>query len=287
MNLLLGVFFGILTMLAYGFAEIAETQAARKTVILRSNLWGWAIGSAMLLMIFLLVFHANLPSVSLFQAILAAVAGILGALGYLAFYKALRTGKASVIAPISNASAVITVVLSLILLGEKILLLQILGICLIICGSVLISVRKREAKTPAKAYSAGTKYALAVMVFWGLMLFIIGFLVREIGWFFPVFFSTVAAAITDLAIALSSRTNLAFPRAAARPVLIESILSTTGFLFYGLGANLAPIAIVAPIASASTFVTVVTARVFLRERPALPYMTSIAFLIAGLVLISI
>jgi transporter family protein len=286
MDLLLGVSFGIFAMLAYGFAEIAEVQASRKTLILRSNLWGWFIGSVLFVSIYFFVFHAKLPSITAAQMILSAVAGILSAIGYLTFYKALRSGKASVVDPVANGGAIIAVVLGLVILGERLLLTQAFGIVLIVGGTLLISIERKSANRRAKNYAVGLNYAVLTMVFWGLTLFIIGFLVQKIGWFAPVLFSAIAATVTDFILALVSRTKLTFPINAAKPILIESIVSAVGFMFYSFGVSVSSIAIVAPIAGASTFVTVITALVLFKERPNIFYTLSIASLIVGLVLLS-
>ncbi len=62
-------------------------------------------------------------------------------IGNITYYVALEQGFASVIVPLSNTYVVVTVILSMIILKEKIRLSQIAGIILVIAGVVLINLK--------------------------------------------------------------------------------------------------------------------------------------------------
>ena len=64
---------------------------------------------------------------------------ILFNIGNIAYFTALEKGLASVIVPLSNTSVVITVILSVIILKEKIRLHQVIGILLVISGVILVN----------------------------------------------------------------------------------------------------------------------------------------------------
>lgn len=73
------------------------------------------------------------------QSIQAILAGILGSLGYVFFIKALERGKASIVIPLTALYPAITVVFALLLLKEKITVLQALGIVLALVATILMS----------------------------------------------------------------------------------------------------------------------------------------------------
>ncbi|WFO76395.1 EamA family transporter [Desulfurococcaceae archaeon MEX13E-LK6-19] len=71
--------------------------------------------------------------------IFAVLAGILGGVGYILFMKALETGKASVVLPLTALYPAITVILAMVVLGEKISITQAIGIVLALIAVILIS----------------------------------------------------------------------------------------------------------------------------------------------------
>jgi uncharacterized membrane protein len=66
--------------------------------------------------------------------------GFVGALGLASFYLALERGKASVVVPIIGLYPVLTAVLSVLLLHERLAPLQIAGVALAAAAVVLISI---------------------------------------------------------------------------------------------------------------------------------------------------
>ena len=67
-----------------------------------------------------------------------AASGLCGAVGLATFYLALDRGKASAVVPMISAYPMITAALALAFLGESIGTAQLVGICLVIGGVILI-----------------------------------------------------------------------------------------------------------------------------------------------------
>jgi len=87
-----------------------------------------------------LVWRGDLFSASPRQALLAFLAGLFGATGYIAMIKALETGgSASVVVPLTSLYPAVTVVLARILLGEEITLSKALGVVLALLAIYLFS----------------------------------------------------------------------------------------------------------------------------------------------------
>ncbi len=80
------------------------------------------------------------PAISMNQTFLyAAAAGAMGVLGSFALYLALSTGKASVIVPLTALYPVVTILLSFVVLQEKITLFQGAGVFFALVSMFLIS----------------------------------------------------------------------------------------------------------------------------------------------------
>lgn len=71
--------------------------------------------------------------------IFLVLSGIATGASWLCYYRALKLGPASLVAPIDKLSVVLVAVFGLIFLGEKLTLLHALGVLLIAGGAILIA----------------------------------------------------------------------------------------------------------------------------------------------------
>ena len=72
--------------------------------------------------------------------LLAVTGGVISVLAFIAFIRALQLGEASIVNTIRALSAAVTVIVAILVLGEKLTLLKGLGIVLAIVAAVLLSV---------------------------------------------------------------------------------------------------------------------------------------------------
>lgn len=74
------------------------------------------------------------------EVFFVALGGIMsGFLGLFFFFKAVKGGEVSVVAPVASTSPLWGSLFAFLLLGESLSLLRVLGILLVVCGIVLIS----------------------------------------------------------------------------------------------------------------------------------------------------
>lgn len=66
------------------------------------------------------------------------LSGIMGALSWLAYFLALKSGNVSKVVPVDRLSIVFAVVLSFVFLGESLNLTSIAGITLMVLGAILL-----------------------------------------------------------------------------------------------------------------------------------------------------
>jgi transporter family protein len=129
---LLSAFFAALTAI---FAKMGiknvdtDLATAIRTVIILILAWGIAFFKGGTKSIFSLT-KENL--------IFLCLSGIATGLSWIFYFKALQAGKVSQVAPVDKISVAITVVLSVLFLHERISPLGILGMVLIISGTVVM-----------------------------------------------------------------------------------------------------------------------------------------------------
>ncbi len=82
--------------------------------------------------------HKDISSISRYSLIFLLLSGISTGLSWLFYFKALQIGDASKVVPIDRLSLVFTIILAALILKESLSIKAILGVVLMVVGSVLI-----------------------------------------------------------------------------------------------------------------------------------------------------
>ena len=133
--LLSAVFAAFTAILAkVGIKDVSSNLAtAIRTVIILLVAWGIVIITGE---------HKGLQSVSKYSMLFLVLSGIATGLSWLFYFKALQMGQASKVAPVDKLSLVLTMLLAVVILKEKLNLLTILGAGLITLGTVFVALAK-------------------------------------------------------------------------------------------------------------------------------------------------
>ncbi|MEA2683234.1 MAG: hypothetical protein QOK05_1562 [Chloroflexota bacterium] len=168
---MLAVGLALLSSLCWGTADFGGGLAARRVGVGGVVLFSQMAGAVVLLGICLV---AGQPFPHLF--VVAMVAGVLGAIGLLLFYRGLALGKMSLVAPVAACGAVVPVVFS-IATGQLPRPLTLAGLASAMVGVVLASISSSdgnaEARGAANARTAGIMAIGAALCF-GLFLLLLG-----------------------------------------------------------------------------------------------------------------
>jgi len=114
------------------------------------------------------------PEHDLRSVLLGSVAGLLGAAGQLVLFDALRRGPAYLVFPVISLSPVVSVLLSVVLLGERASPRAWTGIVLALLAMPLLSYQPPNHSSPVKGR---LWFALAFLVFlaWGIQAYVLRF----------------------------------------------------------------------------------------------------------------
>ncbi|MFG4003395.1 EamA family transporter [Flavobacterium aquidurense] len=129
---LLSAFFAALTAIfaKMGIKDVdTDLATAIRTVIILILAWGIAF------------FRGGTNSIHLLtkqNLIFLGLSGIATGLSWIFYFKALQIGKVSQVAPVDKISVAIAIILSVIFLNEKISPLGIVGVIMIIGGTIII-----------------------------------------------------------------------------------------------------------------------------------------------------
>ena len=283
------VLMGILVMLSWGISDIFAAKVSRRIGARAIFFYSQLI----LVSLFLISSPLNgFPShISLGDMALIALCGILSLIGYLSLIKGLQQGPISVVSILSGSAPVITVIMALLFLDERITLLQGIGVICAIIGAILASLSLKEMRSFSfESWRKGARYGFFSMVGFGLFYVIADGLVERMGGFYPIFFAKSVSFLVFLCL----------PRAvsAVRGEKISGkwlwlmvgaigVLEFLGQIFYGRGVDLGQTAIIVPIASAFPIVTITLAYIFFKERLEKTQYLGIFTALVGIVLIAI
>ena len=129
--------FSLATMVCWGmwgiFGKLASAQINSRLLILIST----STSFLLIWTVFLISgFEIEKKGLGIGYSMLA---GIVGSIGTIFFYLALRNGKASVVVPLTALYPLVTVILSFLLLKENISSLNFIGILLALIAGILLS----------------------------------------------------------------------------------------------------------------------------------------------------
>lgn len=132
--LLSAVFASLTAILAkMGMSNVPSNLAtAIRTIVVLIIAWGIVIGKGRL---------SEIRTINRKGWVFTLVSGLFTGLSWLCYYRAIKDGIASVVVPIDKLSIVITVAVSVVFLREKVSLKQLLGLILLVGGTMTLLIK--------------------------------------------------------------------------------------------------------------------------------------------------
>jgi drug/metabolite transporter (DMT)-like permease len=217
------------------------------------------------------------------SALFAVPAAFLGTLGLIAFYRGMAAGSISLVAPIAATGALLPVTFGL-ATGERPSTLQLAGIGLAVGGAVVTSYEPGTASERPRM-AVGIGWALLAAVAFG-------------GYFIPMHeasegdfvWATLVFRMTSFSLVLAA--VLAFrPRLTRSPrelgvLACIGLADTSGNVLFAAASSRGLVSVVSVLASLYPVMTVILARVYLRERVTRVQEGGAVATLAGVVLVS-
>lgn len=282
-----GVIFGILAMLGWGTADFFAAKCVKR--VKSEKLYFWVQLSGLIPMFLLFILFFKIPVISLVFLILVLFAALLTLLEYVFLYKSFEYGKVSLVTPIAASYPILTVVFSVLFLNETLSFYQIISVTLILIGIILISLKINELrKLKFKMSTKGLDFAFISLLASSVLFTILGFLIKELGWFVPIFLMKIFVVIYMSIYLKTRKQKLTFTSNNLKYyIILIGLLEVFAYLMYGLGAFTFLNTIVVPISATYPLVTIILARIFFKDRILLVQWLGIFSIIAGLFIVSI
>lgn len=280
------IFFALISFFAWGVGDFLVAVTSRSLGAYSSTFWS-GIFSLILLSLYIPFALPDLTSLSPPTLFLNLLLGMLLLVGVIAFREAFIRGSSPLVATIATANSPITIILSLILFKEYLSSAQVFWIVVIFIGLFLITCNLQEVKKRKIKINVSILLAFLTMLCWGTYFAFIKIPVREIGWFWPNYFTILVFPLTYIIIKLR-RIRLLNPNYnhAFTPLIISVLFARIGELSFNAGVGIGYTSIVAPIAGASPALFVILAFIFLRDPITKQQIVGIITTLIGIVLLS-
>ncbi len=276
---LLGILSGLTSAIVWGSGDFVGGLAARKIPQFQVVALAALVGAAIFVP-FAILLKEPVPSTA--SLAWSAAAGISGAIGVAAFYRALSTGASAVVAPTAAVvGAAIPVLVAGILEGWP-GPLEAAGIAVGLAGIWLVS----RAPTPEKRQGK-MEFGLAVLAgvgFAGFFIFIAQ--VEQEILFAPLIVAKLAALGFAWLVLVARRQSL--PALAQNPLaLLAGSLDAGGNLFFFLAQRYTTLAVAAVLSSMYPAATIFLSRMILHERIVRRQVWGVVLCLAAVIMIAI
>jgi drug/metabolite transporter (DMT)-like permease len=280
-----GVLLALLTSVSWACGNVMVQRSGRAIGTVRATLWALLLGAVLAgtLSLFLDRPRAPVTAAVIGWTALAAASGLTA---YVCLFYTFAHGELSLTAPIISSWSLIASAVSMLVFGERMGPVPLVGAALVFSGVLLVAVG--SSRGAGRGPPGRLLVALGAAVGFGLMIPALTHVapaLGELGATSVVYLSEVALG---LPIALARRARVAPPgRGSWGLVLATAGAETLGFVSLSFARRFAPLTVVTPVSSLAAALTVLYAWVVLRERPRLLAAAGAALASTGIVVLAL
>ncbi len=254
-------------MFGWGLYDFLGGVFAKQIGSFKSLFWSQLAG---LISIFLLaiVFRSSV-NVPVLVIILSLIAAILYSAGYLFFFKGFELGNMSIIAATMNLWTVFTMLFAFMFMGQRLSVLQTLGVLMIIFGATLASLNWSEIKNQKFQLSAGVKEAVFGAFFFGIFWNVSEIISEKVGWLLTTLFIKFGIILFLLIFSLLGKQGIGITKISTKTktiILLMGVIETGAVALVNYGLTIGDAILITPIASALSIVTITLAIIFLKDK---------------------
>jgi drug/metabolite transporter (DMT)-like permease len=281
------VLYGLVAAFGWGLADFFGAVVGRRIGSLATVLVAQA-SSAILVTVVLLGGNHDVGAAAPYAGWIV-LNGIVSAAAYSSHYRALELGPVAVVSPIGACYALVGVVLSMVILGERPSALTLLGGLATVLGVMLTSTDLRALRAGTHGMPAGLPWAVVAAVTFGIGGFLLAYLAKELGWVTGLWSSRVAQLGGFVALAAFAGRDVP-ATLRSTPVLIAGAIGVgladlIGVVSYSIGNETEQASILFVSSAVFPLLAVTLSVAFLRERPVPNQYVGVGLTVLGLSLL--
>jgi drug/metabolite transporter (DMT)-like permease len=224
--------------------------------------------------------------------------GVLLAVTYGSFYRALELGPLALVSPIAASYAAIVIALAILVLGESLATGPLVGALITLLGVIIASTDRRASREDGVGNGVGVAYAIVAMVGFGISLFLLSRYARELGWITPALVSRAGTAVVLAGVfgvrviraTATDRSWRAGPRHGIVILLVAGtvgLLDTLGLSSYSRGSELGFVSIVAAASATYPLIPMLAGVLLFGERVQRHQGFGVVLVLVGLLLLAL
>jgi len=264
---LLSILLGIGGMFGWGIYDFLGGVFAKQIGSFKSLFWSQLAGLASIFLL-AIVFRSSV-NVPVWVIILSIIAAILYSAGYLFFFKGFEIGNVSIIAATMNLWTVFTMLFAFIFMGQRLSVLQTLGVLMIIFGATLASLNWSEIRNQRFQLSAGVKEAVFGAFFFGIFWNVSEIISEKVGWLLTTLFIKFGIILFLLIFSLLAKQKTGLTKISTKTktiILLMGVIEAGAVALVNYGLTIGDAILITPIASALSIVTITLAIIFLKDK---------------------
>jgi transporter family protein len=254
-------------MFGWGIYDFLGGVFAKQIGPFKSFFWSQLAGLiSALLLAFVFTISIHIP---ILVIILFPIAAIVYSAGYLFFFKGFEIGNVSIVAATMNLWAVFTMLFAFIFMGQRLSLIETLGVLMILAGVTLASVNWSDIRNQRFQLSSGVKEAVLGAFFFGIFWNISEIISEKAGWLLATLLVKAGIVLFVLIFSFLVKREIGWTTAVRRTkyaVLIMGIIEAGAVAIVNYGLTIGQAILITPIASALSIVTITLAIIFLKDK---------------------
>jgi len=281
------IIFALIAFFGWGVGIFFEAIAARKLNSYSFAFW------AFLLTVVVLSFYTpfvvdDLNGLTIHIFLLTVTLAIMALfLGSISYYEALKIANRALVGTIASSFPLVTVILSILFLKEKISTEQGVAIVIIFLG-LFLAMFKGDMFSKKALHSRGVFFAILTMIAWGVYFAFIKIPIEHIGWFWPNYFSFLIFPLIYFYMKIKKiRLEKPTHNGAIVTLILSTIFVRIAELSFNFGISKGLVTIVAPISGANPTLFVILAFLFFKDPITKQQIVGIITTLIGIVLLSI
>ncbi len=281
----IGIIMGLVCMLCFGITDLLVKKATKKVDPITFGALRTFFSAIIILFVNIIFFEIRMPHKITWVYIV--IFGIIGAYAYFMLFKGMKHGMISIVSPIANSSAIITVILSAIFLHEILDFKTYVVISFIIIGIILVSFKYKDIIhiDPGKS-KRGVRYALATFFCWGFIFFLYRYINSDVGPVLTGFYTESMIFISFLPFFRAKKLKKV-NKSGWGYILLTSILVAIAVTSFNIGMVHALLSIIAPVSSASAMIAVILGMVVLKEKISMNQKLGIIMIVINIIILSL
>ena len=279
---------GLGGMFGWGIYDFLGGVYAKQIGPFKSFFWSQLAGLIfVLLLIFVFTISLNVPILII---ILFPIAAIVYSAGYLLFFKGFEIGNVSIVAATMNLWAVFTMLFAFIFMGQRLSVIQSLGVLMIIIGVTLASINRSNIRKQRFQLSSGVKETVLGALFFGVFWNISEVISEEIGWLLTTVIVKFGIILFLLFYSFLLKQKLDLTKATTKTkyiVVLMGVIEAAAVAIVNYGLTIGDAILITPIASALSIVTITLAIIFLKDKVTRLQSLGIMTAISGIIVTGI